>query len=156
MVQQATNSNWIIKLSTRNSPDSSKKHFWFFLSNESFISKTLDEGHVSLKNFPASKVRQMAKKFEGSQATAKRIKQVTYEPHATQINLLRHQRTELPPTKFKRKQNKRFKQRQPPNQKYPEDQYRERKPQQKKDFTRIHRNIPVLKIDVPSVVIAHI
>ena len=66
--------------------------FWFFLSNESFISKTLDEGHVSLNNFPASRVRQMAKKLEGSQATAKHMKQVTNEPHASQINLLRHQK----------------------------------------------------------------
>ena len=123
-----------MQLSTRNSPDSSKRHFWFFLSNESFISKTLDEGHISLKNLPASRVRQMAKKLEGSQATAKHIKQVTNEPHATQINLLRHQRTELPPTKFQRKQNKRFKQRQPPNKKFSEDQYRERKPQAKERF----------------------
>ena len=73
--------------------------FWFFLSNESFISKTLDEGHVSLNNFPASRVRQMVNKLEGSQATAKHMKQVTNEPHATEINLLRHQRTELPPSK---------------------------------------------------------
>ena len=108
--------------------------FWFFLSNESFISKTLDEGHVSLNNLPASRVRQMAKKLEGLQATAKHMKQVTNEPHATQRNLLRHQRTELPPTKFQRKQNKRFKQRQPPNKKYPEDQYRERKTQAKERF----------------------
>ena len=53
------------------------------------------------------------------------------EPQATQIHLLRHQRTELPPTKFQRKQNKRFKQRQSPNKKYQEDQYRERKHQTK-------------------------
>ena len=105
--------------------------FWLFLSNESFISKNLDEGHVSLKNFPASKFRQMAKKLEGSQATAKHIKQVTNEPHATQINLLRHQRTELPLTKSQRIQNKRFKQRQPPNKKFSEDQYRNRKHQTK-------------------------
>ena len=80
--------------------------FWFFLSNESFISKTLDEGHVNLNKFPASKVRQMAKKLESSHATAKHMKQVTTEPHATQINLLRHQRTELPPSKAQRRQNK--------------------------------------------------
>ena len=80
--------------------------FWFFLSNESFISKTLDEGHVSLNNFPASRVRQMVKKLESPQATAKYMKQVTNEPHATQINLLRHQRTELPPSKAQRRQNK--------------------------------------------------
>ena len=80
--------------------------FWFFLSNESFISKTLDEGHVNLNKFPASRVRQMAKKLEGSQATAKHMKQVTNELHATQINLLRHQRTELTPSKAQRRQNK--------------------------------------------------
>ena len=114
--------------------------FWFFLSNESFISKTLDEGHVSLKNFPASRVRQMAKKLEGSQATAKHIKQVTNEPHATQINLLRHQRTELPPTKSQRKQNKRFKQRQPPNKKFSEEQYRNRKPQRSYSNSQGHTN----------------
>ena len=80
--------------------------FWFFLSNESFISKTLDEGHVNLNKFPASKFRQMATKLESWQATAKHIKQVTNEPHATQINLLRHQRTELPPSKAQKRQNK--------------------------------------------------
>ena len=78
--------------------------FWFFLSNESLISKTLDEGHVNLNKFPASKVRQMAKKLESSQATAKHMKQVTKEPHATQINLLRPQRAELPPSKAQRRQ----------------------------------------------------
>ena len=35
--------------------------FWFFLKDESFVSKTLNEGHVELSKFPASKVRQMAK-----------------------------------------------------------------------------------------------
>ena len=76
------------------------------MSNESFISKTLDEGHVTLNIFPVGKVRQMAKKLESSQATAKHMKQVTNEPHATQINLLRHQQTELPPSKAQRRQNK--------------------------------------------------
>ena len=36
------------------------------------------------KQFPARRVRQMAKKLEGSQATAKHMKQVTNELHATQ------------------------------------------------------------------------
>ena len=72
--------------------------FWFFLSNESFTCKTLDEGHVNLNKFPASNFRQMAKKLESSQATAKHVKQVTKDPLATQINLLRHRRTELPPS----------------------------------------------------------
>ena len=108
--------------------------FWFFRKDESFVSKTLNEGHVELNKFPASKVRQMAKKLKSSQSTARHIKKMSREPQATQINLLRHQRTELPPTKSQRKQNKRFKQRQPPNKKYPEDQYRERKPQTKERF----------------------
>ena len=70
--------------------------FWFFLKGESFVSKTLNEGHVELSKFPASKVRQVAKKLESSQATTKYMRQVTKDPQATQINLLRHQRTELP------------------------------------------------------------
>ena len=50
------------------------------------------------------------------------------EPQATQIHLLRHQRTELPPTKFHRK-NKKYKSRQPPNKTFQEDKYRQRMPQ---------------------------
>ena len=76
----------------------------------------------------------MAKKLESSQSPARHIKQISSEPQATQIHLLRHQRTELPPTTLQRKQNKRFKQRQPPNKKYQEDQYRERKPQTQEKF----------------------
>ena len=50
--------------------------FWFFLKDESFVSKTLNEGHVELSKFPASKVRQMAKKLESSQSTARHIKKM--------------------------------------------------------------------------------
>ena len=105
--------------------------FCFFLKDESFVSKTLNEGHVELEKFSASKVRQMAKKLESSQSTARHIKKMSSQPQANQIHLLRHQRTELPPSKFQRTQNKRFKQRQLPNKKYQEDQCRERKPQAK-------------------------
>ena len=76
----------------------------------------------------------MAKKLESSQSTARHIKKMSSEPQANQIHLLRHQRPELPPSKFQRTQNKRFKQRQPPNKKYQENQYRERKPQAKERF----------------------
>ena len=96
----------------------------------------------------------MAKKLEGSQATAKHIKQVTNEPHATQINLLRHQRTELPPTKFQRKQ-KRFKQRQPQTKNFHKINTETENIKQKKDLTAIHMSIQIQKIDVPSVVIAY-
>ena len=68
----------------------------------------------------------MAKKLESSQATAKHMRQVIKEPQATQVNLLRHQRTELPPSKFQRKQNKRYRSRQAPNKQHQEDKYKER------------------------------
>ena len=55
------------------------------------------------EKFPASKVRQLAKKLESSKATAHHIKQVTGDPQAAQINLLRHQCTELPAGKYKKK-----------------------------------------------------
>ena len=108
--------------------------FGFFLKDESFVSKTLNESHVEVDKFPASKVRKMAKKLESSQSRARHIKKMSSEPQANQIHLLRHQRIDLPPSKFQSKQNKKFKQRQPLNQKYQEDQYRERRPQAKERF----------------------
>ena len=107
---------------------------WFFLKDESFVSKTLNKGHVELNKFPANKVRQMVKKVESSQSTARYIKKMSSEPQVTQIHLLRHQRTELPTTKFQRKQNKRYKSRQPPSKTFQEDKYRERMPQAKERF----------------------
>ena len=38
--------------------------FWFFLNEEDFVSKTINEGSVDLDKFPASKVCQLAKKYE--------------------------------------------------------------------------------------------
>ena len=32
--------------------------FWFFLNDESFVSKTLNEGHIELNKFPSSTVHQ--------------------------------------------------------------------------------------------------
>ena len=57
------------------------------------------------------KVRQLAKKLESSKLTAKHKKQVSHEPQAAKVNLMRHQCTELPNNKFQRKQRK-FKPRQ--------------------------------------------
>ena len=62
--------------------------FWFFLKDESFVSETLNEGHVELSKFPASTVCQLAKKMESSQATAKHIKQVTRDRQVVQVSLL--------------------------------------------------------------------
>ena len=48
---------------------------------------------------------QLAKKLESSKATVRHIKQVCGEPQATQINLLHHQRTELPQHRYKKKRS---------------------------------------------------
>ena len=48
-------------------------------------------------------MRQLAKKLESSKATACHIKQVAGDPQAVQITLLRHQCTEMPASKYKKK-----------------------------------------------------
>ena len=50
--------------------------FWFFLCKEEFVSKTINESSVDLDKFPASKVHQLAKKYESSKATVRHIKQL--------------------------------------------------------------------------------
>ena len=82
-----------------------KDIFWFFLKDEDFISRTISDGSVNLDKFPASRVQQLAKKLDSSKATMRHIKQVSGEPQATQINLLRQQRTELPQHRYKKKRS---------------------------------------------------
>ena len=77
--------------------------FWFFLHDEHFVSRTITEGSVDLEKFPASRVCQLAKKFESSRATVHHIKQVAGDLQATQINLMRHQQTELPTNRHSKK-----------------------------------------------------
>ena len=77
--------------------------FWFFLRDEDFVSKTISDGSVDLEKFPASKVRQLAKKLGSSKATAHHMKQVAGDPQAAQITLLRHHCTELPAGKYNKK-----------------------------------------------------
>ena len=77
--------------------------FWFFLKDEEFVSKNINDSDIDLDRFPASKVRQLAKKMESSKA--RHIKEVASDPQAVQVNLLRHQRTDLPPNKRKQKQH---------------------------------------------------
>ena len=79
--------------------------FWIFLKDEDFVSRIISEGSVDLDKFPASKVHQLAKKLESSKATARHIKHVSGEPQMTQINLLHHQRTELPNQRYKKKRS---------------------------------------------------
>ena len=76
--------------------------FWFYLHDEEFVSKTINEGSVDLDKFPASKVCQLAKKYERSKATARHIKQVAGEMQVFQIHLMRHQCTELPHAKYRK------------------------------------------------------
>ena len=93
MVQQCTSTSQ----SHENLPETAKilhrDIFWFFLHDEDFVSKTINEGSVDLDKFPASKVPQLAKKYENSKTTARHIKQVAGEMQATQIHLMRHQCT---------------------------------------------------------------
>ena len=63
--------------------------FLFFMTDNEFITKTINEGNTDLAQYPAAKVQQMAKKLESSKATAKHIKQHTSSMQgAIQINVL--------------------------------------------------------------------
>ena len=55
--------------------------------------------------FPASKVRQLAKKMESLKSIARHTKQVASDPQMAQVNLMRHQGTDLPLSKSKWKQH---------------------------------------------------
>ena len=79
--------------------------FWFSLKDEDFVFRTISDGSVDLDKIPASRMFQLAKKYESSKATARHIKQVSGEPQATQINLPCHQRTELPQHRYKKKRS---------------------------------------------------
>ena len=79
--------------------------FWFFLHDEEFVSRTISDGNVELDKFPASKVWQFEKGMESSKATAHHIKQVAGDPQTAQVNFLRHQCTELPAGKYKKKKS---------------------------------------------------
>ena len=78
--------------------------FWFFLKDEEFVSKTINDSNIDLETIPASKVRQVAKKMESSKSTVRHIKQVASDPQAAQVNLMRHQRTDLQLSKSRQKQ----------------------------------------------------
>ena len=100
MVQAQVN---LAKYPTETAKIMQRDIFWVFLRDQDFVSKTISDGSVDLEKFPASKVRQLAKKLESSKATACHIKQVAGDLQAAQINLLRHQCTELPAGKYKKK-----------------------------------------------------
>ena len=43
--------------------------FGFFMKDEEFVSKKIDDNNIDLDRFPTSKVRQLAKKMESSKVT---------------------------------------------------------------------------------------
>ena len=65
-----------------------KDIFWFFLKDEEFFSKTINNSNIDLDTYPASKVRQFAKKMESSKANTRHIKQVARDPQVAQISLM--------------------------------------------------------------------
>ena len=58
-----------------------------------------------MKNLYPNQVRQLAKKMEGSKATACHIKQVVGDSQAAKINLMRHQHTEISTGKHKKRES---------------------------------------------------
>ena len=103
--------------------------FWFFIKDEEFVSKTINEGSVDLEKFLASRVCQLAKKMKSSKATARHIRQVAGDMQTAQINLMHHQCTELPAGKNKRRKPV-VKQRQP----YPKNAEKQASSQFKRHF----------------------
>ena len=79
--------------------------FWFFLKDEEFVSKLINDSNIDLDKFPTSKARQLAKKMESSKATTRHIKQMATDPKVVQINLVKHQCTELPSSKHKKRKS---------------------------------------------------
>ena len=69
--------------------------------DEEFVSKTIHDSNIDLEKFPASKIRQFAKKMKSSKSTVRHIKQAASDPQAAQVNIMRYQRTDLPPSKGK-------------------------------------------------------
>ena len=77
--------------------------FWYFLRDEEFVFKTINDSSVHLDRCSASNVSQLAKKLESFKATARHIKQVASDPQSTEINFMRHQQTDLLQGKCKKK-----------------------------------------------------
>ena len=62
--------------------------FWFFLKDEEFIPKTINDSNIDPDKFPAGKARQLAKKMESSKVTTRHTKQVASDPQVAQITLM--------------------------------------------------------------------
>ena len=93
------------QVTSKDSQETSQRYFWFFLKDEEFVSKTINDNNIDLDKSPASKVRQLAKKMESSKAIAIDIKQVASDPQVAQINLMWHLSSDLPSSKQKKKKS---------------------------------------------------
>ena len=78
---------------------------WFFLKDEEFVSKTINDSNIDLDNLLTSKDRQIAKEMESSKVTARHIRQVASDPQEAQINLMRHHCTDTPASKHKKRKS---------------------------------------------------
>ena len=79
--------------------------FWFFLKDEKFVSKIINDSNIDLDKSPTSEVRQLAKKMEGSKVTMRHIKQVASDPQVAQIFLMKCQCTDLPGSNHKKRKS---------------------------------------------------
>ena len=125
--------------------------FWFFLNDQEFVSKTINDSNIDLNKFPAIKVRPLAKKMESSKATAKEIKQVASDPQAAQIHLMHHQHAlSYHPTSVKENRGNNYKSRQDTTKQH---YYNEEKQRGSPECTRNMKHTCKSQIDVRSVVI---
>ena len=108
------------------------------MKDEEFVSKTINDSNINHQNIPANKVRQLAKKMESSKSTARHIKTVASDPKVAQVNLMRHQRTDLPSSKSKWKQHS-HKQRSKSQKRYSNEHKDQRLPYKKFDPSQAHK-----------------
>ena len=112
--------------------------FCFFLKYEEFVSKTINDANIDLEKFPASKVRSLAKKMKSSKSTDGHIKSVASDLQLAQVNPLKHQRTDLPPSKSKWKQHS-HKHRFKSQKRYSNEHKNQRPPFKKLNLSQKHR-----------------
>ena len=108
------------------------------MKDEEFVSQTINDSNIDLEMLLASKVRQLAKKMESSKSTARHIKQSASDPQAAQANLMRHQRTDLPPSKSNWKQHSHM-HRSKSQKRYSSDHKNERPPFKMFDPNQTHK-----------------
>ena len=76
--------------------------------------------------------------MESSKSTARHIKAIVSDPQMAQVNLIRHQRTDLPPSKSKWKQHS-HKQRSMSQKRYSNEHKNQRSPFKKFDPSQVHK-----------------